>query len=469
MTLTQTLVRFATRLRSTDLPPDVTHKLRLHLLDSIGCGWAGSHTGLGSQARAAAAILGSGPCGVLGSYSRHAPPAAALANSLMINALDFDDGVEIQGKGMGHPGASLLPAALAALDSSPMPVSGVDVLSALAAGFEINNRLIHALQPSAECFAQVYGIAQHQAIGAAIVFGRIHHFDEALLHHAVGLAATLSCVPSLHKYNWDARPLVTLKDGVASAAQAGVQAACLARLGFQGSRNVLDGPQGYWRMLGSDRFDPDALTVGLGEQWHIRFGSFKRYPACRWLACALECMDRIMCESGWLAEDVAKVEVHTFARLVRDFMDMAPATSTDAQFSLPYTMAAVMLRLPPGAGWYAEEVRFSPKHAALMARVQATLDPGFDQRMQGSERQPGARVVALHRDGRRLCQELAMPAGSAERPISEEEIIAKACRNLASSLEAPVAHIEALLDESSWREPQISAAFLLGQRLSAGA
>lgn len=41
-------------------------------------------------------------------------------------------------------------------------------------------------------------------------------------------------------------------------------------------------------MIGSDRFDPSLLEVGLGVEWHVRYGSFKSYPACRLLATAIE-------------------------------------------------------------------------------------------------------------------------------------------------------------------------------------
>ncbi|MEX3969908.1 MmgE/PrpD family protein [Paraburkholderia caribensis] len=160
-----------------------------------------------------------------------------------------------------------------------------------------------------------------RAIGAAVVYGSIHGFDEALMHCAIGLAATLANVPSLHKYNWTVRPLVTLKDGVAPAAQAGVQAACLAQAGFVGSRDVLDGTAGYWRLAGSDRFAPDVLTHMLSEDWYVRYGSIKRYPACRWLACALECAEAIVEETGWRADEIHEIEVQTFTRAVEDLMD----------------------------------------------------------------------------------------------------------------------------------------------------
>ncbi|WP_434109680.1 MmgE/PrpD family protein [Paraburkholderia caffeinilytica] len=450
-TVTQQLVQFALALTIDNVPPAIRHKLKLHLIDAIGCGWAARQSAAAELARQAAGLLGgAGRCRVLGSDSGYAAPAAAFANAMIINGLDHDDGVEIDGKGLGHPGATLVAAAMAGLDQSPHPVPGSRLLVALAAGFEINNRLIHALQPSAERFEQVYGIAQHQAIGAAVVYGLIHEFDEPTLHHAIGLAATLANVPSLHKYNWRSRPLVTLKDGVASAAQAGVQAACLARAGFVGSRDVLDGPDGYWRMAGSDRFAPDRLTHALGNDWYVRYGSIKRYPACRWLACALECAEVIVTETGWQADEIARIDVQTFSRLVDDLMDQAPGNPNDAQFSLPFTLAAVVSRIPLGPRWYAAETMRDPGMQALIGKIRASVDPVIDQRMRGPDRQPGARVIVRHRDGRSATQERQMPLGSAARPMSETDIIEKARRNIAGEAPATNAWLDAILGHDRW-------------------
>ncbi|BAP43822.1 MmgE/PrpD family protein [Pseudomonas sp. StFLB209] len=449
MTLTTTLARFACQLQLSDVPPTLVTKLKLHVLDALGCGWAASGTGLGDQARALARASGGlGQCQVFAGSSDYSPAAAAFANAFIINALDHDDGVEIDGKGMGHPGSSLVAAAMAALDSHPGAISEADLLAALAAGFEINNRLINALQPSAESFAKAYGVAQHQAIGAAVVYARACGFDEQQMHHTLGFAATLACVPSLHKYNWQQRPIVTLKDGVAPAAQAGVQAALMARAGLAGSQDVLDGPQGYWRMIGSDRFAERDLIEGLGCDWYLRFGSFKRYPACRWLATALECAQQLIRTSGWAPEDIAQINVRTFARLCDDFMVYAPASATDAQFSLPYTLAATLMQLP-ATDWYSEANLHSSELRALAAKVHADVDPELDARWLSADRQPGAQVTLVHSNGETIQAAQATPYGSEKRPMADMEVIAKAQANLLGRVREPERFIRNLLASGS--------------------
>src|SRR5262249_41777805 len=151
-----------------------------------------------------------GACPVLGSWHSFGPAAAAFGNAAAMNALDFDDGFEIDGRGMGHPGATIVAAAISAPYAGD--VDGATFLAAVIAAYEIHNRLIHAMQPSIERFREVYGVCQHQAIGAAIAFGKQAGLGAEALENAIGLAATLTSVPSLHKYNWNRRPIISLKD-----------------------------------------------------------------------------------------------------------------------------------------------------------------------------------------------------------------------------------------------------------------
>ncbi|MFT2153829.1 MmgE/PrpD family protein, partial [Klebsiella pneumoniae] len=164
---TRQLVNFASTLSAPAIPAPVRRKIRLHLLDALACGWAASgHRVSEPMIRASRLFGGNGHC-----------------NAAMINGLDHDDGVEIDGKGLGHPGATLVAAAMVALDLNPEPVAQDVLITTLAAGFEVNNRLIHAIQPSAERFSQVYGVAQHQSIGAAVVAGRLLGLNPEQLHH----------------------------------------------------------------------------------------------------------------------------------------------------------------------------------------------------------------------------------------------------------------------------------------------
>ncbi|BAI74020.1 mmgE/PrpD family protein (plasmid) [Azospirillum sp. B510] len=433
--LTRRLAGFAAGLRLSDIPPDIVAKIRLHLLDTLGCGLAGAGTDLTRRMLAALrAECADGPCPVLGTGLSLAPAGAAFVNSVAMNALDHDDGFEVDGKGMGHPGATLVAAAL-----SGIAVSGADgtaLLAALAAAYEINARIILSIQPSYERFRQVYGVCQHQSLAAAAVYGRLLGFGADDLANAFGFAGTLAPLPSLRRYNWESRPLVSFKDFNAPAAEAGLRAVGYAKAGLVGATDVLDGPTGFWRMIGSDRFDPDILCDGLGEIWWTRHASFKPYPACRWMHTALESFETLRGAHGLAAGEIEAIEVLTSAGMARDFMDAAPRDMVDAQFSLPFCLACVALELPP-VDWYGRDALADDARAALAARVTAIVDHGIDGVMSGEKRRPAGQVRVLARGRWFEGPRLSHPLGCRERPMDEAAVIAKFRSNAARSLPEP--------------------------------
>ncbi|GLK56616.1 2-methylcitrate dehydratase PrpD [Methylopila capsulata] len=427
--LTRAVSEFAVGFRLEQAPETVARRVKLHLLDTLGCAVAGRGLDISANARAFASRTGAGgTTRIFGAPGGFAAPAAAFANSVIANALDFDDGFEVAGKGMGHPGASLVTAAIAALADEP--VSGSAFLAALIAAYEINNRLILAAQPTPRRFGEVYGIAQHQAIGAAIAYGRLSELDAPAMRNAIGLAGALTAVPSLHKYNWRARPIISLKDGVAPAARAGVEAVMMGRHGFVGSADLLDGPQGYWRMIGSDCFDPSTLVGGLGAEWFAGRGSFKLYPACRWLAPALEAFEDAWTAAGCPASEIALIEVETFSVIVDKLMEPRPVSPIDAQFSLPFAIGAIATRRAPGSDWYAAPAFADPLMASVARKVRATVDPEMDRLMSGATRRPSASVTLTTSDGSAFARRVNAPLGGEARPVDEATIVEKARRNL---------------------------------------
>jgi 2-methylcitrate dehydratase PrpD len=419
--LTQRIVDFAADLRFSRIPPDIVTKAKLHILDTIGCGLAGARTALSQQILAYLRIEHSvGACPVLGSDYAFGPAAAAFGNATAMNALDFDDGFEIDGKGMGHPGSTLVAAALSA--AFTRKISGADFLTAVVAAYEINGRLIHAMQPTLHRFRQVYGVCQHQTIGAAVAFGRLAGLDGGALENALGLAGALANVPSLRKYNWEERPLITLKDFNAPAAEAGVRAVQLHQCGAIGAKSVLDGDAGLWRMLGSDRFDAALLVDGVGSKWRLLRASVKPYPTCRWMHTALEALETLLQSHALGPTNIDEITVHTSASMARDLMDHAPQTMVDAQFSLPFGLAAVAYAIRPFTRWYDVDTLAREDLRAFSRRVHAVVDPTIDDLMSGETRRPAGRVSVRTGDRIITSELIAYPRGGAERPMPASDI-----------------------------------------------
>ena len=121
------------------LPPSIVEQCKLFVLDTIGVGLA-AHNAPGCAA--VAEVVGnweivSGGSTVLLNGSKTAPPLAALANSTLMHALDFDDTLD---ESALHTFVSILPTALATAESVGK-VDGKSFITALVLGVDIICRL----------------------------------------------------------------------------------------------------------------------------------------------------------------------------------------------------------------------------------------------------------------------------------------------------------------------------------------
>lgn len=413
--LTQKVAAFASELDPAGLPLAVREKAKLHLLDAIGCGIAGADSTLSRSLLGYLRLEHSdGPVPVLGASQWFGPAAAAFANATAMNALDFDDGVEVDGMGMGHPGATIIASAVSG--AFMQPTSGDQFLAAIVAAYEVNNRLIHAMQPSIERFRLVYGVCQHQTVAAGVACAKLAGIEASEMENVIGLAAIFSNVPSLRKYNFGHGEIVSFKDFNGPSAEAGVRAVQMHRCGLVGAKGVLDGPDGLWLMLGSDRFDEAVLADGLGHDWRILDSTVKPWPTCRWMHTALEAFEKLISEHQIDPGSIEKVVIHTSAGLGRDFMDAAPATMTDAQFSFPYAIASLLHRRGNAAEWYRPTAIASPTIVALAQKVTAVLDEEV-HRLMSDLRRPAGRVSIETARGTLTSPLIEYALGSRERPL----------------------------------------------------
>jgi 2-methylcitrate dehydratase PrpD len=327
----------------------------------------------------------------------------------------------------------------------------------VVAAYELNNRLIRAMQPSYERFRQVHGICQHQSVGAAIAYGKLIGLNAEAFENVIGFAGTLANVPSLRKYNWQRRPLVSFKDFNAPAAEAGVRAVQLHACGLIGSKDVLDGETGLWRMLGSDQFDAASLVTGLGKDWVLGHNAVKIYPVCRWMQTTLEAFAAIIARNNISAQDIETVTVHTSAGMAKDFMQYMAEDMIDAQFSFPYAIAAVALGVPVGADWYRPMTMQRSDLRGFERRVHACVDPEIDQLMAGPLRRPSGKVTIRAASRDYISELFEYPSGSAERPVGPERIAAKFMSNAASVIGTDRAAECAALCETIETQPNARA------------
>ncbi len=416
MTATDQIAGFVHELSVATLSPAVMAVARRCLRDALGCILGGAGTEPGRYAAALAREMGGAPEATLVlSESRLPAPLTAFAHATMANALDFDDTL------FGHPGATVVPTVLALGEA--VGAEGSALLAALVAGYEVSARVVACARPLIPRYTTMWDLGTLQTYGAAAAAAKLLALPPEKVNAALGLAGATAPAPLGRKDRVlaeEGRSMV--KSAYGWTAYSAILAARLAQRGFTGPAHIFDGTMGFWEMDAAATPRIAHLTDRLGETYLLEEVQFKPYPACRFLHPVLDGV-RDLLAGGVGGEAVRGVEVRGFALLQDEYHNIPrPRSPTDAQFSVPYTVAVMLLdgRLAPEA--FTPERLTDPRVLALAERVRVTVDPDFEA---AYPQQLGAAVTITTTDGRRLEVRVDRPRGDPGRPLTEEELSEK--------------------------------------------
>lgn len=396
------------------LPAEVTSRVKQGVQDSLGCLLAAYSTDVATILRPYLETAGSGDSTVIGSTRQLSADAAAHANALLINALDYDD---IYRK--GHLSATTVAAGLAV--GEMIDCSGEELIAALAVGYEVSGRIGTSLR-HIEPRKLIHGHGTWQAFGAAAVTARLLRLDAQQAAHALAVCGVNAPVASVMKTVYGTAGATMAKNNFGVSAATGVSSALLARSGFEGPLDLLEGETGFWRMAGADEFDSQALLDDLGERFETLHIGFKPFSCCRILQGSIEAVlhaaARIGCQDP---AEIQRIEVEAAPILGRlPFNSSSPRTMWDAQFSAPFVYAMALLRVPPGPDWFAARWCDDHEVSSLMSKV--TIAP------LANATPVSARATVVLRDGRSARAEVGIPCGEASNPMSQEALDTKFLR-----------------------------------------
>jgi 2-methylcitrate dehydratase PrpD len=395
---------FARDLSLGDLPAPVVSQALRCLADLAGIAVAGLSTSLSGIMRDHAAdhfAAGRSGARMLFDGRRVSPVGAALAGAATIDSFDGHDGHVLT---KGHAGAAVLPGLLAFADAIGPPISGADFLTALVIGYEVGIRAGIATHRSSPDY---HTSGSWNALGVVAVGTRLLGLDAAAMRHGLGIAEYHG--PRSQMMRCIDFPTM-VKDGSDWGAAVGVSAAYLARGGFTGAPALV-----------VEAAALDDLWSDLGERWRILEMYFKPYPVCRWAQPAIEAALWLRGQSGFDLAAVRAIRVHSFHEAIR--LDArCPASTEQAQYSLPYPVALGLLRgeLRPadfiGAGLHDTAV------LEVSRRIELVEDAALSARF------PAERFawIELELADGRIERSPAMPArGDAEHPLADAALDAK--------------------------------------------
>ena len=384
---TRELAEFTAGNSYETLPGAVRERVKALALDLVGIALRARNEAESTGPMvAAAARLGmtGGACTVIGDAAGYSPPGAAMLNGTLAHSLDFDD---THAPASLHPSAPIVPAALAAAEMTG--ADGRAAIAAIVAGYEVQIRLALALDPAAHYDRGFHPTATCGAFGAAAAAGRLLGLDPEGFAHAFGIVLSMSAGSMQYLVNgaW------TKRSHVGHAAMCGLIAATLAREGYKGASEAIEGKWGFLHAY-APAADAAKVVDGLGSRWETLKIAVKPYPSCRYGHAPLDGILALARQNGIRAEEVEEVVVglpEPGWKLIGDPepAKQAPKSVVDGQFSMAFC-AAVALR-SGGFGWddYARHLG-DPATLDLCKRVRAWVDPraqaDFQKNMSGSVR-----------------------------------------------------------------------------------
>ncbi len=387
MSATTALADFVAKSRWEDCPAPAVAAARRAILDCLGVMLAGSLEPSARILQAVALAEGGSPlCTVVGTGRRTGAVWAALCNGTAAHALDFDDTNFIL---MGHPSAPVLAAALAAGELAL--ADGQALVHAFLLGFEAETALAAVINP-AHYDRGWHATCTLGTMGAAVAAARLLGLDAAQIGTALAVAASQS---SGLKENFGT---MTKPFHAGHAARSGVLAALLAREGWTASERALEGPQGFFNVLGAGRRQLEALD-GLGAPWKILTSgvAVKPYPSC---ACTHSIIDGVLelrRSHELRPEAVAEITIGVSAPVPRILIHSHPRTGLEAKFSAEFSAAAALCEGHVGIATFRDDKTQDPRIRALMPRVRMRVDPGIPGDL---ERHVWTRVTVRLTDGR---------------------------------------------------------------------
>lgn len=389
--ITEKLACYVADLGAADLPSDVTTRAKHLTIDLVG-----SIVRAGQEESTASVIAalnrlqldGPGKATVFGQSRRYNPPVAALLNGALGHSLDFDD---THADSSLHPSAPVVPAALASAEMTG--ASGQNLLAAIVVGFEVCCRLGSALDPASHYARGFHPTATAGTFGAAAAAGKLLGLDAAGMISAfsIALSQAAGSLQFLANGAWNKRYQV------GAAAMNGLIAATLAREGFRGATEAIEGKHGLLAGY-TDNPRAEKATAGLGTVFETLRIGVKPYPSCRYTHAAIDGLLDLRRAEGWSADDIASVRIGLHANGI--LLTGAPLNAkqrprniVDCQFSMPFTAAIALTK--GSFGWDDYALIGNQQVQALAGRISVERD----RRVEGLAHPFGATLHITARTG----------------------------------------------------------------------
>jgi aconitate decarboxylase len=415
---TRAIAEFASGLTYEQIPAGVIERIKLLMLDSLGCAIYSAKLEWCRILRETLQALDSThTTSIWGTAAKLSSDHAALVNGTQVQGFELDD---VHRKAVLHVGAVTLPALIAVAESHAK-LSGRDFLTAAVAGYEIGPRV--GLCMGQEHIGQGWHSGATVGIfSAAAAAARALHLDADKTVHALGIAGTQSSGLMAAQYG-----AMVKRMHAGRAAQSGLYAALLAQNGFTGIVDVFEAPYGGFCTTFSrsrNRFNLNELSSSLGHKFETMGIALKFYSCVGSNHTTLDAIADIRKRRPFTLEEIEQIVVHG-SQVTVDHVGWPykPEGLTAAQLNLPFCVATLLIEgdafvdeFTPGC--VTDKARISLSH-----KVKVVHDPAITA--LGAGHRHKVRVEVHFRDGSTETETREAPRGSEQSFASADDIIGK--------------------------------------------
>jgi len=333
---TMKLAEFFSALKYEDLPETSHRAVRHFVLDTVACALHGRDTEWAGIIEKWARDNGAGinQATVWGDDGPSLRASdVALVNGTAAHAFELDDYHPVK----HHPGAVVIPAALAL--GEKLGSSGEDLVTAIAAGYELMIRVSYAMDPTPTMLRGWHITGITGAFGSVAAAASLLKLDVEKTACAYGIAGTQAS--GLFAWLYDGA--MTKRFHAGDAARAGIVAAELAALGYTGSKAIFEYENGGFLKAHSDHAVPAKLVEELGETWMLEGTSFKPYACCGSTHAYVDAAKNLRSRFGNLVEEDTGRKVRMglpHLLTVQCGFDYEPGTVLNGQMSMRYCVTS---------------------------------------------------------------------------------------------------------------------------------
>ena len=336
--ITKVLSKFVKETTFEKLPKKDIDRMKMIILETIGCIVLGSQNTTGKTLRKAIETLGgNGKATVFGTHLKTSPQNAALINGSMGHHYEYDDGIS---PAMGlHAGIAITPAAMATGET--IGASGKELICAMIIGYEIACRIGRAIGEE-EGYRTSHSTPLLGSFGATVATCKLLGLDLNEINNAIGICGSLVSIAPLEPFIGGAM----VKDMYGGwPSFYGAFVALLAQCGVTGLLNILEAKLGFFQVITGGHYNLNKLIDGLGKNYVWTEGHyFKPHAACRAVHLVTECIynikkkERINIEKIKDIIVIAKPEIVSLAR-----GGAKPKNDIQAKISVHYSIAVALI------------------------------------------------------------------------------------------------------------------------------